>query len=82
MEEVVSTDFRQSVDVVYVVTVAPSLCCPTVGSIMATDDNVEVYYGTDYGIVSMADIQQSASSCQVIELVHIHILHIVAHTSM
>ena len=47
----------------------PSLC-PTVGSITtATDDNVEVYYGTDYGIVGVADLQQSASSCQVIKLV-------------
>ena len=29
----------------------------------------EVYYGTDYGIVSVTDLRQSASSCQVIQLV-------------
>ena len=29
----------------------------------------EVYYGTCYGIVSVADLQQYASSCQVIQLV-------------
>ena len=43
---------------------------PTASIYAANDDNAEVYYGTDYGIVGVADIQQLATSSQVILLAH------------
>ena len=39
----------------------------TAGNIQRADDeNTEVYYGTDFGIVGVADLQQSSSSYKVI----------------
>ena len=41
----------------------------------AVDDNAEVYYGTDFGIVGVADLQQLASSHQVIQLMMSYCIH-------
>jgi len=45
-----------------------TLLCSTVANVQG-DAAIEVYYGTDYGMVGVADLQQSATSYQVIQLV-------------
>ena len=56
----------QAVSYCHVVTTCSFI--PTGSIHVAVDDNAEVYYGTDYGIVGVADIQQLATSSQVISL--------------